>query len=299
MAAMLAGGVRRQKCTHAKLDLARKVASEATVKPANHVDRIPDQIRIFDIKKGVRAKALPGGDESVKRFLPMLRHFGSNRCRIDKITEDAAKRRGKAGYRREDLQGFPMHLYDQCVRIGGEERLYGRHVGWRLEHIAAGGSTILQLLEKLSVKFIHGSHVLSFQPRLVSRNVVHRGELIAHEGMAHDRDALLRKMGRDRMDFLKIRSQQMKAEQPLLRSSDSAFLPERWRWRRKHHLPGSWSGECFLVLGKKSVQQCRPGAWQSENKNGCDNCFLVDQWPLAAVVLNFQAVGQKLQYVLL
>src|SRR5215468_6080422 len=143
---MLAGGVRRQKCTHAKLDLVGKVAAEAAVKPANHVDRIPDQIRIFDIKKGVRAKALPGGDESVKRFLPMLRHIGSNRRRIDKITEDAAKRRGKAGCGREDLQRFPMHLYDQGVRISGEECLYGRHVGWRLEHIAAGGSAILQML---------------------------------------------------------------------------------------------------------------------------------------------------------
>src|SRR6266436_7130417 len=112
----------------------------------------------------------------------------------------------------------------------------------------------LQMLEKLSLELVDGSLVLSFQPRFVGRNVVHGAELIAHKGVAHDRNALLRMISGGWMDFLKFRSQKMKAAQPSLRSLDSTFLTERWRWRRKHHFPGRWGRECVVVLREKTVQ---------------------------------------------
>jgi hypothetical protein len=55
-----------------------------------------------------------------------------------------------------------MRLHDESVGIGGEEGLYRKHVVRRLEHEAARGATILQMLKKVSVELVDGSHVLSF-----------------------------------------------------------------------------------------------------------------------------------------
>jgi hypothetical protein len=96
------------------------------------------------------------------------------------------------------------------------------------------------------------------------------------------------------MDFLKFRSQKMKAAQPSLRSLDSTFLAERWRWRRKHYFPGRWGRECVVVLRKKAVQQRRRCAWQSQDEEGRDNRFLAYPWPVVAVALNLQAIDEKL-----
>jgi len=93
------------------------------------------------------------------------------------------------------------------------------------------------------------------------------------------------------MDFLKFRSQKMKAAESSLRSLDSTFLAERWRWRRKHHFPGRRGRESVAVLCQKAVQQRRPCTWQSQDKEGRDNPFLTDPRPPVAVPLNLQAIA--------
>ena len=86
----------------------------------------------------------------------------------------------------------------------------------------------------------------------------------------------------------------MKAAQPSLRSPNSALLPERWRWRRKHHFPGRWGRERVVVLAKEAMQQRRPRAWQSQDEEGCDNRFVTDQRPDLPIALNLQTIDQKL-----
>src|SRR6516164_4322561 len=100
---------------------------------------------------------------------------------------------------------------------------------WCLEHEAARGTTVLELLEKVSVELVDGSHVLFSEPGFVGGNRVHRSELVAHKRMAHDSDALLRKISGDWMNFLKFRGQKMKPAQSSLRSLDSTLLTERRR----------------------------------------------------------------------
>jgi len=117
-------------------------------------------------------------------------------------------------------------------------------VGWRFEHEAARRVAILQVLEKPTVKFVNWAHVLSLQPGSIGGNVVHRGELIAHKGVAHDRNALLRKVSGDWMDFPEFRSQKMKA--PSLRSA---------RWTRPF-CPNDGGGDGNItsqVVGAENV----------------------------------------------
>jgi hypothetical protein len=159
-------------------------------------------------------------------------------------------------------------------------------VGWRFEHEAARRVAILQVLEKPTVKFVNWAHVLSLQPGSIGGNVVHRGELIAHKGVAHDRNALLRKVGGDWMNFPKFRSQKMKAAESSLRSLDPTLLPERWRWRRKHYSPGRWDRECLVVLREKAMQQRRPRAWESNDEDWGGDLFFTNPRPGVAVALN-------------
>ena len=211
MPAVPGGRIGLQKRAHAKLDGGRKPASEPVVNPADERYRIADQIFIVDIEKCVRAQALSGIEKFLQRILPVLRHFASNRSRINRVAEDTAKYRRQTGCGWEDFQRFPMRLHHERVRVRLEKGVHVKKVGRSLEHETSSRPSVLQMLEKLSVEFVGGIHVLSQQPGLVCGNVVHRADLIAHEGVAHNHDAFLREGRGHWMNLAKFRGQQIEA----------------------------------------------------------------------------------------
>src|SRR5260370_36152060 len=134
MPAVPGGRIGLQKRARAKLDGGRKLASEPVVNPADERYRIADQIFIVDVEKCVRAQALPGIEKFLQRILPVLRHFASDRSRIDRVAEGTAKYRRQAGCGWDGFQRFPRRLHLERVRKRLEKPLPGKKVGRRLEH---------------------------------------------------------------------------------------------------------------------------------------------------------------------
>jgi hypothetical protein len=128
-------------------------------------------------------------------------------------------------------------------------------VGGGLEEEAARRSAVLQILEKLPMVYIGvgGPHILSFQPGLIGGHTEHGVELIAHERVTHDRDALLRQVSGDRMDLPKLRNQPIEPGQASGGSLNSPPPTNGWRWRRKHDFPGCGRVVCVMVLRQEAV----------------------------------------------
>src|ERR1700736_507262 len=104
------------------------------------------------------------------------------------------------------------------------------------------------------MKFVSRSQVLVEKPLTIRRHIIHRVELVAHEGRAHQRNAFLRQLRTGGMHAFESWRQPAEGRE-ISRRLANAFFSIFRAWRRwRHHFPREWR-TMRRVGGEKNVQE--------------------------------------------
>ena len=133
----------------------------------------------------------------------------------------------------------------------------------------------------------------AFEPVLIRRDVVRRVELDAHEDLRRDRDALLRQVGRDRVNAHELRREAIGPCEPRRRlGAHARDFGGGARRRGVHDLPRQ-RGAIGRVLADEAVQVRRARARQADDEHGGGDPLLLDARVRRALGFHAQQVVEQ------
>jgi hypothetical protein len=142
------------QAAHTLLCVLRQRPAKMVVDSSDCSDGVARNFVKFYVANPPAGQSIAFIQEFVHGFGPVMNCFPADRKRIDGVAKSATKNSHQTRYRSHRIDGCPMRLHKQRIRIDGQQCRHGGHVSRRFQYPTASSPPKLQMLKKLAMIFV-------------------------------------------------------------------------------------------------------------------------------------------------